>query len=261
MTTTSPGRSVGTMACSIHRRPEGPPIHVRRPRGQQTAAGSGSWRRCWDDRRRRARQDRRAGGPRGRSWAALARAARCPRPGASAAPCWSRPRSHRRRRGARRSTRLDAAARRGALRRSGGDPARLPAASLFCVMPTAWRERASVDRLVTISLACRRRRSSASVRSGSAANRSRTVASCGARVDVPCPPDFAGSTVPASRHWVSSFETKLTLTANRSATCVYFKPSKMPWITRSRRSIEYGFGTHGWPPRPASVVHHIYQRL
>src|SRR5919106_4475325 len=122
----------------------------------------------------------------------------------------------------------------------------------FRVSPAAARNRPIPDRLAAIPSAASRRRSSAIVRSGSAATRACTRSACAASVDRFQPPTRSACTVPRWCQRCISLTTKLMLTSNLAAVARRDAPPSTQRTTRSRKSTEYGRAIHRWPPRPSS---------
>jgi hypothetical protein len=116
------------------------------------------------------------------------------------------------------------------------------------------RKRPIAERLATMPAAASRLRSSAIVRSGSAARSACTRSAWAARVERLAPPSRAGLSVPLSRQRRISLTTKLTLTSNLAAAFRRDCPASTVRTMRARRSTEYGLAIHGWPPLPSSQV-------
>src|SRR5215470_4583378 len=66
-----------------------------------------------------------------------------------------------------------------------------------------------------------------------------------------CPPNLAGLTLPVSRLRLMNPPTVLKAKLYSSATSSRVKPASMSATTRSRRSSDYGFAIHHWPPCPS----------
>jgi hypothetical protein len=121
----------------------------------------------------------------------------------------------------------------------------------FRVRPAAARNRLIAEGLTSIPAAASRVRSSALVRSGSAAKSACTRSACAASFARLPPPIRSGASVPRRRQRCISLITKLGLTSNLAAVARRDAPPSTVRTTRSRRSTEYGRAIHGWPPRPS----------
>jgi hypothetical protein len=113
------------------------------------------------------------------------------------------------------------------------------------------RNRLIAAGLVAIPARARRQRSSASVRSGSAATSACTRSAWSANPERFQPPYRSGATEPSRRQRCISLTTKLTLTSNLAAVARREAPASTARTTRLRRSPEYGRVIHRWPPRPS----------
>src|SRR5262249_38762601 len=102
----------------------------------------------------------------------------------------------------------------------------------------------------TFSLA-KRALSSASVLSGCSATRFLTRSVCGASANVLWPPNLVGLTLPVSRLRLMNPPTVLKAKLYNSATSSRVSPASIAATAHSRRSSEYGFAIHNWPPCPS----------
>jgi hypothetical protein len=99
--------------------------------------------------------------------------------------------------------------------------------------------------------AASRWRSSAIVRSGSAASTACTCSACAASLARLWPPMRSGRSVPCQCQRCISLTTKLGLTSYLAAVARRDAPASTARTTRSRKSTEYGRVIHRWPPRPS----------
>jgi hypothetical protein len=73
---------------------------------------------------------------------------------------------------------------------------------------------------------------------------------CGASANVLWPPNLAGSTLPVSRLRLMNPPTVLKAKLYNSATSSRVCSDSIAATARSRRSSDYAFGIHDWPPYP-----------
>jgi len=124
--------------------------------------------------------------------------------------------------------------------------------ALFLKGSLRWRKKREIADWLTFTFSfARRALSSASVLSGCSAMSALTRSVCGTRANVLCPPNLAGLTLPVSRLRLMNPPTVLKAKLYSSATSSRVKPASMSATTRSRRSSEYGFAIHHWPPCPS----------
>src|SRR6516164_1846796 len=124
--------------------------------------------------------------------------------------------------------------------------------ALFLKGSLRWRIKRKIADWLTFTFSFAKQAfSSASVLSGCSATSFLTRSVCGTSAKVLWPPNLAGLTLPVSRLRLMNPPTVLKAKLYNSATSSRVCPDSIAATARSRRSSEYGFAIHDWPPCPS----------